>query len=175
MDVKVGVPEGPTGTRSAGLGFSALDKLFGVVQVSENNLFGRGWKASLSAQFGARRTVFSVEFRDPYFLDTDFSLLLNAYQTDVEYTDFNRKSQGGRAGIGYSFTRDTSASLSLRVDSVEITDPGDAVSPILKEELAKGTQQTRSLAFNVIRHTTDKYIDPARGTVEGATGEQAGG
>ena len=175
MDVKVEVQEGPTGTLSGGLGFSSLDKLFGVVQVSENNLFGRGWRASLSSQFGARRTVFSVDFRDPYFLDTDYSLLLNAYKTDVEYTDFNRKSQGGRVGIGYSFTRDISASLSLRVDSVEVTDPGDAISTILKEEFAKGTQETRSIAINVIRNTTDKYIDPSRGTVESATVEYAGG
>jgi outer membrane protein insertion porin family len=175
MDVKVEVQEGPTGTLSGGVGFSSLDKLFGVVQVSENNLLGRGWKATLNAQFGSRRTLFSLDFRDPYFFDTDFSLLLNAYRTDVEYTDFNRKSVGGRVGFGYSFTRDTSANMILRVDTIRIFDPGEAVSQILREEFNRGAQQTRSIALSVNRNTTDKYIDPSRGTVESATVEYAGG
>ena len=175
MDVKVEVQEGPTGTLSGGLGFSSVDQLFGVVQVSENNLFGRGWKASLSSQFGARRTVFALDFRDPYFLDSDFSFLLNAYKTETEYTDFDRKAEGGRVGFGYSFTRNTSASLSFRLDTVEIIDPGDAVSPILKEEFGKGTQETRSVILNMVRNTTDRFIDPSRGVVSSATVEYAGG
>ncbi len=175
MDVKVLVQEGPTGTLSGGVGFSTVDKIFGVVQVTENNLFGKGWKGSLNSQFGARRTVFSLDFRDPYFLDSNFSLLLNAYNTRTEYTDFERKSTGGKAGFGYSFTRNTSASLSFRLDSVEIIDPGEAVSPILKEEFGKGRQQTRSLTLHLGRNTTDRYIDPSRGTVQSATVEYAGG
>lgn len=175
MDVKVEVQEGPTGTLSGGLGFSSVDKLFGVIQVSETNLFGRGWRASLNSQFGARRTVFSLDFRNPSFLDTDFSLLLNAYNTEVEYTDFDRKTQGGKVGVGYLFSRNTSASLSFRLDRVEITDPGEAVSSILREEFGKGKQETRSVILNVGRNTTDRYIDPSRGTVTSATVEYAGG
>jgi outer membrane protein insertion porin family len=175
MDVKVDVEEAPTGTLSGGAGYSSLDKIFGVVQVTENNLFGRGWKATLNSQFGARRTVFSLDFRDPHFLDTDFSLLLNAYKTDTNYTDFHRRSTGGRAGAGYLFTKRTVASLSLRVDETLITDAGAAISQILRDEFSKGTQRTRSLAFNVTRNTTDKLLDPSRGSVQSASVEYAGG
>jgi len=175
MNVKVEVEEGPTGTLSGGLGFSSVDQIFGVVQLSENNLFGKGWKASLNSQFGTRRVVFSLDFRDPYFLDSDFSLLLNAYNTKTEYTDFERKAQGGKIGFGYSFSRNTSASLSFRLDEVEITDAGEAISPILQEEFEAGKQQTRSLTFHVGRNTTNKAIDPSRGTVHSATVEYAGG
>ncbi len=169
MDVKVEVQEGPTGTLSGGLGFSSVDKIFGVVQVSESNLFGKGWRASLNAQVGGRRTVFSLDFRDPYFLDSDFSLLLNAYNTETEYTDFDRKAQGGKIGFGYSFTRNTSGSLSFRLDNEEITDAGDAVSSFLQEEFNKGKQQIRSLIFHLGRNTTNKAIDPSRGSVQSAT------
>ncbi|MBI5419417.1 MAG: outer membrane protein assembly factor BamA [Deltaproteobacteria bacterium] len=175
MDVKVDVQEGPTGTLSGGAGYSSLDKIFGVIQLTENNLFGRGWKASLNSQFGARRTVFSLDFRDPFFLDTDYSLLLNAYKTDTKYTDFERKSAGGKAGIGYSFDRDASASLSFRMEETEIKDPGAAVSEILKEEFSKGKQQTRSVSLSLTRNTTDRFIDPSRGAVQSATAEYAGG
>jgi outer membrane protein insertion porin family len=175
MDAKVEVQEGPTGTLSGGLGYSSLDKIFGVVQLTENNLFGRGWKASLSSQFGARRTTFSIDFRDPHFLDSDFSLLLSAYNTRVLYTDFERKATGGRAGLGYNLTRFTNASLSLRADATRILPVGTSASQVFLDEFAKGLQHTRSLTFAMNRNTTDKFIDPSRGSVQSGSVEYAGG
>jgi outer membrane protein insertion porin family len=175
MNVKVEVQEGPTGTLSGGAGFSSLDKIFGVVQLSENNLFGRGWKAALSSQFGARRTVFNLDFRDPHFFDTDYSLLLSAYKTDVKYPDFRRKATGGKAGIGYHFTKYVIGSISFRMDQTTITDAGSAISQILKEEFSKGSQKTHSISSNVTRNTTDKAFDPTKGSVQSATIEYAGG
>ncbi|MGZ8447946.1 MAG: outer membrane protein assembly factor BamA, partial [Candidatus Deferrimicrobiaceae bacterium] len=175
MDAKVEVQEGPTGTLSGGLGYSSLDKIFGVVQLGENNLFGRGWKASLNSQFGARRTTYSIDFRDPNFLDSDFSLLLSAYNTRVRYTDFERKAIGGRVGLGYNFTRFTNASLSLRVDTTRILPVGITTTRLIQDEIDKGRQKTHSLSFNLNRNTTDKYIDPSRGGVQSGTVEYAGG
>jgi len=175
MDVRVEVQEGPTGTLSGGLGFSSIDKLFGVVQVNENNLFGRAWRASLNSQFGARRTIFTLNFSDPYFLDTDYSIFFSAYNQRIDYTDFERKATGGKAGVGRTFGRDVTASLAIRVDDVQVLDPGDSVSQILKEEFSKGTQQTRSLTFNLVRDTTDRRIDPSRGSVASGSVEYAGG
>jgi outer membrane protein insertion porin family len=174
MDVKVEVQEAPTGTLSGGMGFSTVDKVFGVVQLTENNLFGRGWKASLNTQFGSRRTLFSLDFKDPYFLDSNFSLLLNAYNLRTKYTDFERKATGGKVGFGYSFDRNTSASLAFRLDKVDIIDNQNAVSPFLQEQFALGSQQTRSITLNLTKNTTDKFIDPSRGTVQSVTVEYAG-
>jgi len=175
MDVKVEVQEGPTGTLSGGLGFSSVDKIFGVVQLTENNLLGRGWKASLNSQFGSRRTLFSLDFRDPYFLDSDFSLLLSAYNLRTNYSDFEKKATGGKVGFGYSFNRNTTASLAFRLDTVDILDNENAVSPFLQEQFALGKQQTRSITLNLTKNTTDKFIDPSRGTVQSVTTEYAGG
>lgn len=175
MDAKIEVQEGPTGTLSGGIGYSSLDKIFGVVQMSENNLFGRGWKVSLNSQFGARRTTYSIDFRDPHFFDTDFSLLLSAYNTRVLYTDFERKATGGRAGIGYNLTRFVNASLSLRADSTRILQAGPVSSQVLLDEFARGQQRTRSLTFGMSRNTTDKHIDPSRGSVQSGSVEYAGG
>jgi len=175
MDARVDVQEGPTGTLSGGVGFSSLDKLFGVVQLSENNLFGRGWKAQLSSQFGARRTTFTLDFRDPHFLDSDFSVLLSAYNTDVKYNNFRRKSSGGKAGLGYQLTRYTSAGFTLRGDTTRISEIEPTVSSILLEEFSRGAQSTRSVAANVSRNTTDRFFDPTKGTAASASVEYAGG
>jgi outer membrane protein insertion porin family len=174
MDVKVEVQEAPTGTLSGGFGFSTIDKVFGVIQLTENNLFGRGWRASLNSQFGSRRTLFSLDFKDPYFLDSDFSLLLNAYNLRTNYTDFEKKATGGKVGFGYSFDRNTSASLAFRLDEVDILDNENALSPFLQEQFALGRRQTRSITLNLTKNTTDKFIDPSRGTVQSVTVEYAG-
>jgi outer membrane protein insertion porin family len=175
MDVKVEVQEGPTGTLSGGAGYSSLDKIFGVVQLTENNLFGRGWKAALSSQFGARRTVYQLDFRDPHFLDTDYSLLLGAYKTDVKYPDFRRRATGGKIGVGYQFSKFTVGSISFRMDETLITDAGTAASQILKDEFSKGIQKTHSISPSVTRNTTDKMFDPTKGSVQSVTLEYAGG
>ncbi len=175
MDVKVDVKEGPTGTFSGGMGYSSLDKVFGVVQVSENNLFGRAWRASLNTQFGARRTSFVLDFRDPYFLDTDFNLLLSAYNTRIKYNDFERKSVGGRVGVGYNLSKFVNTSLTLRADSTKILEVQPTLSLELRNEFNKGLQHTRSVIYNVTRNTTDKYIDPSRGSVQSGSLEYAGG
>ena len=175
MDAKVEVQEGPTGTLSGGLGCSSLDKIFGVVQLTENNLFGRGWKASLSSQFGARRTTFYLDFRDPFFLDTDYSLLLSAYNLRTRYNDYERKAIGGKAGLGYNFTRFTNASFSLRADTTEVLPVGSITTQLIQNEIDKGRQRTRSLSFGLNRNTTDKFIDPSRGSVQSGSVEYAGG
>ncbi len=176
MDVRVEVVEGPTGTLSGGLGFSSIDKLFGVVQVNEMNFFGYGWKTSLNAQFGTSRRVFSLDFRDPSFLDTDLSLQLSAYNTETEYTDFDRKSKGGKIGVGYPLSKFVSNSLAFRIDSTTVNQGDDDVqSEFLKDQLSKGRQRTQSLTYTISRTTTDRYLDPSRGSILSGTVEYAGG
>jgi len=176
MDVKVDVQEGPTGTLSGGLGYSSVDKIFGVIQLGENNLFGRGWKASLNSQFGARRTTYTIDFRDPNFLDTDYSLLLGVYKTKVKYTDFEKEARGGRVGLGYNFSKFINVGTFLRMDDTQILPlAGIIPSSNVQQEIVKGLQKTRSVGFNVTRNTTDRFIDPSRGSVQSATLEYAGG
>lgn len=176
MDAKIEVQEGPTGTLSGGLGYSSIDKIFGVVQLTENNLFGRGWKASLNSQFGARRTTYSLDFRDPHFLESDFSLLLGVFKTKVKYPDFEKDAVGGRVGFGYDFSRFMNGSVSLRMDKTKILAlPGFVPAWNVRQEIDKGLQQTRSIGWNVTRNTTDKFIDPSKGGVQSASLEFAGG
>ncbi len=176
MDVNVEVQEAPTGTLSGGMGYSTMDGIFGVIQLSENNLFGRGWKATLSSQFGSRRTMYVLDFTAPYFMDTDYSLLMALYKTEIEYTDFGKESQGGRIGTGKNLSRFVHASVLFGLDDTLITEVGnEKPSETIEEEIEKGWQKTRSVTFNLTRNTTNRYIDPSKGTVTSGTVQYAGG
>jgi len=52
VDLKVDVKERPTGAVSFGAGYSSVDRVIGMVSVSERNLFGRGQRAAISAGAG---------------------------------------------------------------------------------------------------------------------------
>ena len=62
-------------------------------QVAQNNLFGRGTTLQLSAQISSLRQFFSVNYTDPYFLDTRITFAFSAYNQLLYYRD----STGRRA------------------------------------------------------------------------------
>ncbi len=176
LDVEVEVEEAPTGTLSGGFGFSSVDQFFGVIQVSENNLLGKGWRLSLNAQVGSRRVVFNLDFKEPNLFDTKWSFRLNAFNTDVEFTDFTRRSKGGKVGFGYPLSDNVNTSLSLRVDSVKIVDVDtNIVNSVLRDEAEEGAQNTHSLIWSISRDVTDSFIKPTRGSAQSFDIEYAGG
>ena len=176
MDVNVEVQEAPTGTISGGAGFSTMDGLFGVVQLSENNLLGRGWRSTLSSQFGARRTMYMLDFNAPYVMDSEYSLITSVYKTVIEYNDFKKDSVGGRIGTGINLSRFVFANLMLSLDSTRILARGNSdPSELIRNEIRKGRQQTRGAIFSIARNTTDRPMDPSKGDVYSSSMQYAGG
>jgi outer membrane protein insertion porin family len=65
LNLQVDVKEGQTGSLTAGAGFSSADSLLFNARIQENNLFGRGQRAVLNADFGSRRQNFIGSFTSP--------------------------------------------------------------------------------------------------------------
>ena len=97
MDIKVEIKERSTGTFQIGAGFSSVESFIATAQISQNNFLGNGQTLSLSAQlsFGdfARQLV-NLQFVEPYFLDTRWSLGINGFITQRIFRDFQRNSKG---------------------------------------------------------------------------------
>ncbi len=101
--VNVEVTERPTGTFQVGAGFSSVENFIGQAQVAQNNLFGRGTTLRLSAQISSLRQLFSVNYIDPYFLDTKLTFAFSGYNQLLYYPNFNRTTRGGDLTWGYQF------------------------------------------------------------------------
>jgi outer membrane protein insertion porin family len=102
--VNIEVSERPTGTFQVGAGFSSIENFIGQAQIAQNNLFGRGTTLRLSAQISSLRQLFSVNYLDPYFLDTNITFAFSAYNQLLYYPNFNRTTRGGDLTWGYQFT-----------------------------------------------------------------------
>ena len=64
-------------------------------QVAQNNLFGYGTTLRLMAQLSSLRQLFSVNYLDPYFLDTKWTFAFDLYANQGYYPTFIRNAIGG--------------------------------------------------------------------------------
>ena len=94
VDLLVDVKEGPTGNFSVGGGYSSGDSFIFSAAIAEKNLFGRGQHVNAAFNLGSQRQDFTLNFTEPYFLDTPLTLGFDGYNTLREYTDFDSRKLG---------------------------------------------------------------------------------
>jgi outer membrane protein insertion porin family len=173
MDIKVKVKERPTGQFSIGSGYSSVDKLILMGQVSQNNLFGKGQVLSFQGIIGARTTRYSVTFVEPYFRDSRLSLTTTAYNWEREYDDYTRDSKGGGIKFGYLLSPNTRLFFGYRYDDSDLSDYTWDTSPIILE--SRKIKITSAVEVGIRRDTRNHFFDPTRGTTLNLAFEHAGG
>ena len=169
INVVVKVTERPTGTFQAGLGFSSTENILANIQVSQNNLFGRGQVLTFQGQRSGIRTLFNARFSEPYLFDTKMRFSLSGYNFDYLFPDYQQKSTGGNVSLGYPLledilgARDLSVSATYKLEDVEII-PGGQSSRDARQigSLFRGgvtSSVTGSLSFD----SRDNRILPTEG------------
>lgn len=173
INIDIDVEEGPTGTLSVGMGYSSIDGLVGMMQVSQGNLFGRGQKLSLNAEVGGESSNYSISFTEPYLFDTSLSAGFDIFDSEREYTDYSSSKKGWGLRSGISLGEYSRFNLGYRFEEINITnvDP-DAPSLI---QLSEGMRTTSSLTATISRDTRDNYMNPSRGSLNSLSAEYAGG
>jgi outer membrane protein insertion porin family len=173
MDLKVEVEEQATGTFSIGAGYSSVENLMLMGEISQRNFMGKGQTLSFRGIFGSETTRFSLNFVEPYLMDTRCLLGVEAYNWEYEYDDYTRESQGASVRLGYPLTDDLSGYVKLRMDDTDIEDYADNSSAIIMDSLDIHT--TRSIGTGLTYDTRDDYYNPAHGWNNQAFIEYAGG
>ncbi len=174
INVDIGVEEAPTGAISFGGGFSTLEGVVGMASVSESNLFGLGYKASLSTKLGGEVQAFKFGFTDPWLMGTPTSAGLNVYYDESAVFDtYSSEVAGADVTFGRYLTDYISASLVTRAERVTIFD----VSPLASEDVKKeeGTKDTISVSLALKRDTRDDFFNPTKGSRHSLILEDAGG
>jgi outer membrane protein insertion porin family len=102
LDLGVKVVEKPTGSISFGAGVSSRDGFVISGALSDSNLLGRGYAASIGADLGGSNDRFFLNFAWPYFMDTDFGLSTQLSKLDVEYEDFQQSQTGAEVVLSHA-------------------------------------------------------------------------
>ncbi len=168
VDLNVRVKEKPTGMFSLGGGFSTLDRLVAIADVTQGNLGGYGYMGRIRGQLGQRRSLGSITFRNPYLNDSLTSLQLDGYRSITNYLSYFEERTGGNITLGRWLSEYVTGSVSLFGEQITFKDPqagictpGNELVPIVCRQL--GTQTSTGFRFAMFRDTRDYYLDPRSG------------
>jgi outer membrane protein insertion porin family len=184
LDLLVDVKEASTGSFSAGAGISSGESFLFNVRLAEINLFGRGQRVVLNADFGSIRRNFSLDFTEPYFMDTQLTTGVSLFNWQLLFDQFTRGGTGATARALYPFTalgwndlagfslEDARIGLEYRIEEAEITGVSStAAIPIQTEQ---GSSLTSSLTPRLLRDTRNHPFDPTSGSLQDLSFEFAG-
>jgi outer membrane protein insertion porin family len=165
VDLNVRVKEKPTGQFSIGGGFSTLDQLVAIADITEGNLGGNGWMGRIRGQLGQQRTIGLVTFRNPYLNDSLTSMQLDVYRTATNYFTYYETKTGASVTLGRYLSEYASGTVALVAEELKYQNPQVGLcpdqSPLVCRQL--GTQSTTGFRTSMIRDTRDYYTDPRSG------------
>jgi outer membrane protein insertion porin family len=160
LDIKV--KERPTGVLSVGGGYSSVDKLIGMLDLTQGNLFGRGQLVKFRAEIGGTTTFYEATFRDPWFLDKPLAFSVSIYNVTREYIDYDKEATGFSVSFGKDFSEYLRGDITYNFEDATITNIADDASVIVKDQ--EGTNTTSSITPFLVRDSRDNYLDPSRGS-----------
>ena len=177
MDLNIRVKEKMTGTLSVGGGYSSVDKLMGIAEITQGNLGGRGQLLKFKVQWGSTRRIYMISFMEPYLFDKPVWGRVDVYNQDQNYDGYKLKSNGFGLGIGKSFTEYVSGSIRYSLDQSDIYDITTTPTYLLQKQIDYyGTAiTTSSLTANLSRDSRDFYLDPKSGSRNNLLIQYAGG
>lgn len=170
LDVNIDVEERPTGFFSVSGGFSSVETVLFAGQIQESNLFGYGKTLSLNAQIGGVTRVVSLNYRDPYFLDSKWSLDTLIFLNDRKFRDFDREAYGGTLSVGRYVYKDLSANVTYRLERQNISDVDRDARLIITES----KRTISSLGFGLRWDSRNNRLDPSEGILANTNVEVAG-
>jgi outer membrane protein insertion porin family len=173
MNLKITVKERPTGTFGVGAGYSTQDRLVGMVEVSQNNLFGRGQQLKVQGIIGAISHRFRASFTEPYLFDRPLGFGLDAFNWQRDYSEYTRISAGGDIRLSHPLKwKYTRLFWLYRYEYVKLTNLAPNPSPVILE--AANIHNTSATAFTVRRDSRDSLFAPTKGSDNSLGVEMAG-
>jgi len=179
-DVLIEVTETETGNISFGAGISSDSGVAGAIELRQRNFDiadypesfkefvtgrafrGAGQSFSLNLQPGAERSLYSVSFREPYLLESNYFFDGRAFFFDRERNDYDEQRAGMGLGVGQRFGDNWSAVVNTRFELIDISNI-DRFAPVDVFDV-EGESELSTLGLAVTRDSTNSRIFPSAGS-----------
>lgn len=174
MALTVDVKERPTGMFSIGAGYSSVEKVIGMMEIAQNNLFGTGQSLSGRFSVSSLATRYTVSFTEPWLFGKPLSAGIDLYNWEYEWDEYTKDSYGAKLRFGFplglEFTRGL---VAYTYDNSDISDVSETASQVIKD--VQGKNLTSSITLGVRRDSRDKRFNAKEGSVNSLSVEYAGG
>ena len=184
LDLLVDVKEASTGSFSAGAGISSGETFLFNVRLTEINFLGRGQRLTLNADFGSIRRNLSIDFTEPYFMDTLVTARVSGFNWRLIFSDFTRGGTGGSVSLLYPLAalgwgtflglplEDWRGGLEYRLEQASISDVATNAPSVIRA--SQGTSLTSAIVPRLFRDTRNHPFDPTSGSLMDFAFEVAG-
>ncbi|MDA8085632.1 MAG: outer membrane protein assembly factor BamA, partial [Nitrospiraceae bacterium] len=162
VDLDVNVKEKPTGFLSIGGGYSSVDKIIGMVNISQGNLGGRGQYLKLSGELGGLSSFYELSFKEPWLFGKRLAFSTSIYKQSQDYLDYTREATGFDISLSKPISANTWLSADYRLENATITGILNTASPVIQDQA--GTRLTSSITPGIVRDTRDNYLLPHTGS-----------
>jgi outer membrane protein insertion porin family len=191
IPIDVYATETQTGRFMFGAGVNSNAGLIGNITIDEQNFdwtkvptsweelrSGRAWRGAgqrfnISMAPGTIVQNYSVNFAEPYLLDTPVGFSIGGNYFNRYYQNWTETRAGGRLSLMYQFTPDLSGSIAFSGYDVKISNPSNPQEPELARVLGWSTLlgATASMTYD----TRDSTFLATEGYYIGLSAEQAFG
>ena len=165
MDIDIEVEETSTGTLNLGVGFGGFQGFAFQGSMSQMNLLGYGKSLNFSINWSENiDRLFNLNYTDPYFLDTLWSLGIDAYQTRRFLPDFQESRAGGALRLGRQLTDRLRTSFRYKLDDTILNFSRKAfrdIYPVFLEKESEGL--TSSLTWYLEFDQRNNRLFPTQG------------
>jgi outer membrane protein insertion porin family len=173
LNLKITVKERPTGSFGIGAGYSTQDRVVGMVEISQTNLFGRGQTLKVQGVIGAISNRLRASFFEPYLFDRPLGLGIDAFNWMRQYTEYTRKSRGGVLRLTHPLRwKYSRVYWSYRFENVNLENLEANPSPTIVE--ASRIHNTSATSFTLRRDSRDAVFTPTQGSDNSISCEMAG-
>ncbi|SHH73867.1 outer membrane protein assembly factor BamA [Desulfofustis glycolicus] len=173
MNVVVDVTEKSTGQFSIGAGYSSVDDVIVMGEISENNLLGLGHRLALSANIGGSSSRYNLSWTNPRLNDTEISMGIDLFDWEREYDDYTKESIGGALRFGHPFWGKWRMYESYSYSDSTLTDVSEDASYIIRE--SQNVPVTSAVRVAFVRDTRDRLFGATEGSRNSIGVQYAGG
>ena len=159
LDVEIAVKEKNTGQISLGAGYSTATGGFFQASISQSNFRGLGENLTFSLNLAKTSNTFSVDFTEPFFLDTKWSLGGGVFiSNDETSSSYSEKKKGMNVRVGYPIFTFTNLYTTYKLEDTKITAHDD---PTIDTNLENGLAS--SIQTSIVHDRRDDRSDARKG------------
>ena len=173
MDIIVDLKEKPTGSFSIGAGYSSVDNLMIMGEISQNNFLGRGQSLSLQANLSSTNTRFNLGFTEPHLNDSKLAFGFDIYKWRNVYNDYTKDAVGFAIRLSYPVWKYSRVYGSFGHDDSKLSDVSTYASQAIRD--SQDIQITNFVSLGLSRDTRNRRYDTTSGSLNSLSVKFAGG
>jgi outer membrane protein insertion porin family len=181
LNIDIVVKERNTGSIQLGAGYGSATGFQLQGQVNQSNFLGKGQKLSAGLNLSADYSSYNFNFTEPYFNDTEWSLGVDAYQTQTTLLDYGDKRTGGAFRFGHPLGEDLTGTIRLKYEDAlldNVTETVNGKTKVITDptlfNVDKFSGDTRSVTGYLEYDIRNDRFSPSKGTYLSTSLEYAG-